>query len=190
MMDVAKALREGPYHLRNAEDSKTRKIPSPDSMYFWENQVAAIDTYLADTEMLEPESAELKETRVKLAGLKKDIERKIIEFEATTAGEPVPDDPPAEEMVAILKEAGAEVLEVAREASKRTPKDVKGLREWEEPLEMVNAFLADSEPFSAGDPELKKMRDAIRLERMKMVELSDRIFRAWREADLAGGADG
>jgi len=189
MMDVAKALREGPYHLRNAEDSKNRKIPNADMLYFWENQVAAIDTYLADTELLAPESGELKEMRGTLAGLKKDIERKIIEFEATAAGEQVPEDPPAEEMVAILKEAGAEVLEVAREASKATPKDVKGLRDWEEPLEMVNAFLADSEPFSAGDGELKKLRDAIRTERMKMVETSDRIFRAWREADMAGGAD-
>jgi hypothetical protein len=189
MMDVAKALREGPYHLRNAEDSKNRKIPNADSLYFWENQVAAIDTYLTDTELMEAENGELKDTRAKLAALKKEIERKIIEFEATAAGEPVPDDPPAEEMLAILKEAGGDVLEVAREASKRTPKDVKGLREWEEPMEMLNAFLADSEPFNALDPEFAKLRDAIRLERMKMVELSDRIFRAWREADVAGGAD-
>lgn len=185
-MDLHQALREGPGFVRNAEDSLNRNITNPDLLYMWDNQVVVADTFLADTEPYAAEDAELATLRSTLRDLKKQIERKVVEFEATQEGEEPPEDPPAEEQLADLKEVGGEIAAMADDAIKQDIKDTKGLPTLEDAIGIVNGFLADSEPFS-GDKQLAKMREAVRKRKAQIDDRIRTIQAEWRAADIAAG---
>lgn len=185
-MDLAKALREGPTFVRNAEDSLQRNITNPDLLYMWDNQVAVIDSYLADTEVLDGESSELTDLRGKIRDLKKQLERKVMEFEAQQEGEEVPDEPPEEELIEDFKMVAGDILGMADEAIGAGVKDVSGLPALEDPRDLLNGFLADSEPYKH-DKELAKVRDEARQRKETLDARIRDITEDWRRKDMAEG---
>jgi hypothetical protein len=186
-MDVNTALREGPSFLRNAEDALAREITNPDLLYMWDNQVAAIDRFLADTEPHVTESADLAELRTKLRTAKRGLERKIIEFEAKQEGEEAPEDPSPEELAADFVEIADEVIEMADQALKQKVKDVKDLDRYENPRDLINGFLADSE-VAANDPALQKKRAEVRQRKDELEVRIRTITDEWRKKDIAASA--
>jgi hypothetical protein len=186
-MDVNTALRDGPSFLKNAEDALARDISNPDLLYMWDNQVTAIDRFLADTEPHATESADLAELRDQLRTAKKGIERKIIEFEAKQEGEEPPEEPPAEELAAEFVEVADEILQMADQALKQKVKDVKGLVKYEDPRDLINGFLADSEP-CANDPALKPKRAEVRKRKEELDARIREITEDWRKKDIAASA--
>ena len=187
-MDLQKALREGPNYLRNAEDALARNITNPDMLYMWDNQVAAIDSFLANTEPLNGESSDLTTLREELRDRKRKLERKVMEFEATQEGEEVPDEPPADELVQDFKDVAGEIIAMADAALKEKVTDVKQLPVYEDPRELINGFLADTEPHKS-DKELGKVRTEIRKRKDELDTRIHAIESDWRQRDLAGGDD-
>lgn len=185
-MELDTALREGPSFLKNAEDSLNRNITNPDLLYMWDNQVAVIDTYLADTEVLNGQSEELTELRSKLRDVKKQLERKVMEFEAQQEGEEVPEDPPADEMAEDFKGFATELIQIADDALSQKVEKVDDLPTLEDPRSLVNGFLADSEPYKADD-ELRSLREDVRARKEKLDAQIKAIEEEWRQQDLAAG---
>lgn len=183
-MDLAKALREGPTFVRNAEDSLQRNITNPDLLYLWDNQVAVIDSYLADTENLDGEADELPELRGRLRELKKQLERKVMEFEAQQEGEEVPEEPPAEELVEDFKAVAGDIVAMGDEALGQKIKDVSQLATLEDPRDLINGFLADTEPYKS-DKELAQVRDEVRARKEQLDARIRSITEEWRQKDLA-----
>lgn len=187
-MDLERALRDGPTYLKNAEDALGRNVTNPDLLYIWDNQVAAIDEFLANTEPHADESADLADLRGRMRDVKKQLEQKVMAFEAEQEGETVPEEPPAEELIEDFKGFAGEIIDMADSALGEQVKDVEKLPLYEDPRDLINGYLADSEPFKDQDPELKEIREEIR---KRKVELDTRIRSVeedWRARDIAAGA--
>lgn len=187
-LDAQRALADGAQFVKNAEEEMDRKILREDQLYFIDNQVEALDTYLADTEELHA-NAEVKGLRERLRDLKGKLEKKSMEFLATQEGGELPEDLPAAETAADMVEAGAEILKMADDALKAKVKGIADVSAWEEPLAAVNSFLADSEIFVAHHPKLAKVRADVRSRKTELQKRISDVVSAWRQSDLAGGED-
>ena len=84
-MDPQRALSDGALFVKNAEEEMDRKILREDQLYFIDNQVEAIDTFLADTEDL-VSNGDVKKLRDQLREMKQKLEKKSMEFLATQEG--------------------------------------------------------------------------------------------------------
>lgn len=186
-MDVNTALREGPLFLKNAQDAIDREIKNPELLYQWDNEVAAIDGFLADTEPLAQENADLKKLREEMREAKRKLERKILVFEAKQEGEEPPEDPAEEELVADFKEFAAEILGLLQEALKKKANDVKDLPVYEEPRDLANGFLADSEPYKETE-ELGPLRAEVQKHKAELDSRINEITEEWRKRDISASA--
>jgi hypothetical protein len=186
-MDVNTALREGPLFLKNAQDALAREIKNPDLLYQWDNEVAAIDAFLADTEPFANEDADLKKLREDLRDAKKGLERKIVTFEAQQEGEEPPEDPSEEELVIDFKEFAQEILNVLKEALDKKVQDVKELPAYEEPRDLANGFLADSEPYKENQ-ELAGVRSEVQALKLQIDARIHEITDEWRKKDISASA--
>lgn len=166
-----------------------RKILREDQLYFTENQVEALDAYLADTEDLAPASPQLAELRNQVRAAKVALEKKNIEFMASQEGGELPEDLPEAEMAAALTEYGREFLGLARAAVRTQVKAVSQLPEWEDPLTTIKSFLADSEPYMHASPDLMKVRNTLKDYKRELEKRIADVVQAWRQADLTGGAE-
>lgn len=188
-MDAQRALADGEMFVKNAEEELTRKILREDQLYFVDNQVEAIDCFLADTEDLSEGDAKVKDLREKLRALKGQLEKKSMEFMAQQEGAEVPEDVPADEMAEFLIASGQELLEMVDEALKLNITKVDRVNEWEDPLLIVNGFIADSEPYQAANPKLKKIRVDAKSRKKELEKRIHDLVGQWRQSDLAGGED-
>lgn len=186
-MDLENALREGPNFVRNAEDALKRAITNPEMLYVWDNQVAAIDGYLANSEPFTRKSEELVTLREQLRGYKKELEQKVTAFEAEQEGEEPPEDPPEAEVIDEFKEMAVQLYELAEGALQNEVTDVKGLVTYEDPRDLINGFLADSEPFKEKDEDLHNARRHVRRLKVELDKRIRTIEEDWRAADLAAG---
>lgn len=164
-----------------------RKILREDQLYFIDNQVEALDTFLADTEELNA-NAEVSALRETLRGLKGKLEKKSMEFLATQEGGDLPEDLPPAETAADMVEAGAEIIKFADDALKSKVKNIEEVAMWEEPLAAVNSFIADSEVFVQYNPKLAKVRTEVRSRKGELEKRIQDVVQAWRQNDAAGGA--
>ena len=187
-MDLQRALRDGPAYVRNAEDAIARNIPNADLLYMWDNQVNAIDGYLANTEPLNGESGDLSKLRDTLRDLKKKLELKLMEFEAKAEGVEVPEEPPAADVIEDLKAVVEDILGMADDALKRKVKDVRELSMYEDPRDLCHGFLADSEPYKS-DQALAKAREDVRKRKLDLDARITAIEEEWRKKDLESGDD-
>lgn len=187
-MDAQRALADGAQYVKNAEEEMDRKILREDQLYFIDNQVEALDTFLADTEDLSS-NAEVEALRAQLRDLKSKLEKKSMEFLATQEGGDLPEDLPPAETAADMVEAGAEIIKFADDALKTKVKSVEDVAQWEEPLAAVNSFLADSEIYVPHHPKLAKVRTDVRSRKVELQKRIADVVSAWRQSDLAGGAD-
>lgn len=187
-LEPQRALADGALFVKNAEEEMDRKILREDQLYFIDNQVEALDTFLADTEDL-VSNPEVKALRDQLRELKGKLEKKSIEFLAQQEGQDLPEDLPPEETAADMVEAGAEICKMADDALKSKVKGIEDVVTWEEPLVAVNGFLADSEIFVIHNPKLQKVRTDVRSRKMELQKRIADVVGAWRQSDLTGGAD-
>ena len=185
-MDAPRALADGALFVKNAEEEMDRKILREDQLYFIDNQVEALDTFLADTEDISSH-ADVKALRDTLRGLKQKLEKKSIEFLAQQEGGDLPEDLPPAEMAEAMVAYGKDFIEMADEALKTKVKAVDQVAAWEDPLATLNSFLADSETLVVVHPPLKKVRDEVRARKVELQKRIADVVQAWRASDLAGG---
>jgi hypothetical protein len=112
-----------------------------------------------------------------------------MEFLAQQEGGDLPEDLPPAEMAEAMVAYGKDFLDMAEEALKTKVKAVDQVAAWEDPLATLNSFLADSETLVAAHPPLKKVRDDVRARKMELQKRIADVVQAWRQNDLAGGAD-
>lgn len=186
VLDAARALADGALFVKNAEEEMDRKILREDQLYFIDNQVEALDTFLADTEHLVG-SGEIKALREQLRDLKGKLEKKSMEFLAQQEGGDLPEDLPPAEMAEAMVEYGKEFLEMADQAMKAKVKGIEDLEKWENPLATLNSFLADSEVLVAHHPPLAKVRAEVRARKEELQKRIQDVVTEWRARDLAGG---
>ena len=188
-MEVQDALRQADAHLKNALELVGRPVGKEDLMYMWDNQVTALDNFLADTEVVP--DPKFKEARAQLREAKKKLTDAVVAFEAQAAGEEVPkgEELPQDEQILSYIEMAGDMVGLAKEALAESVKDVKDLVKWEEPLAVINGYLADSEPFQEANRDLRKARSMVRMARKDLKNRIEDVFNQWRKQDLAGGRD-
>lgn len=187
-VDVQRALADGAMYVKNAEDEMDRKILREDQLYFIDNQVEALDTFLADTEDL-ASNDEVNALRDQLRDLKGKLEKKSMEFLAQQEGEELPEDLPPEEMAEAMVAYGSDFIQLADEALQTKVKSVQQVEAWEAPLSTLNSFLADSEPLMPLNPKLGEVRKEVRARKVELEKRIADVVGAWRQSDLTGGAD-
>jgi hypothetical protein len=186
-VDAQRALVDGQQFVKNAEEEMDRKILREDQLYFIDNQVEALDTFLADTEELNT-NGQVEPLRKQLRELKGKLEKKVLEWLATQeGGAELPEDLPPAETAADMVEAGAEIIKMAEDALKSKVKGVEEVAQWEEPLAAVNSFLADSEVYVQHNPKLVKVRADARSRKLELQKRIADVIQAWRQSDIAGG---
>jgi hypothetical protein len=186
-MDVQEALRQAEAHLKNALELVGRPVGKEELLYMWDNQITALDNFLADTEAVV--DAKFKELRGQLRDSKKKLTDAVMAFEAQASGESPPEELPQEEQILSYIEMAGDMVGLAKEALSEKVQDVKDLVKWEEPLAVINGFLADSEPFQELNKDLRRARSMVRVARKDLKNRIEDVFTQWRQADRAGGAD-
>lgn len=187
-MEVQEALRQAEAHLKNAQELAGRPVGKEELLYMWDNQITALDNFLADTESV-PDPG-FKAKRTELRTVKKSLTDAVVSFEAQAAGEQASADgePSEEEWVESYLEQAGEMIQLVKEALAEKVQDVKDLPQWEEPLAVVNGYLADSEPFQESSHDLRKARSKVRLARKDLKAAIDQVFTQWKQADRAAAA--
>lgn len=185
-LDTQRALADGALFVKNAEEEMDRKILREDQLYFIDNQVEALDTFLADTEHL-VSNKEIKGMRDQLRDLKAKLEKKSMEFLAAQEGQELPEDSPPKEMAEAMVAYGKDFLEMADEALKTKVSKIDQVAAWEDPLATLNSFLADSEVLVPLHPPLAKVRQEVRARKLELQKRIQDVVGAWRQTDLAGG---
>lgn len=187
-MDPQEALRQADAHLKNANELVGRPVGKEELMYMWDNQITALDNFLADTEAV-PDPA-VKAKRGELREAKKKLTDAVVAFEASQAGEDVgKEEPTKDEQVASFTEMAGDMLQLAKEALEEKVADVKDLIKWEEPLSVINGYLADSEVYQEASKDLRRARSMVRMARKDLKTRIEDVFTQWRKSDMAGGKD-
>lgn len=186
-MEAQEAVRQAEAHLKNAVELVGRPVGKEELLYMWDNQITALDNFLADTESVQ--SDQLKALRGQLRDAKKKLTDAVVAFEAQAAGEALPpEEPTKEEWVQTYLEQAQDMVALVKEALSEKVKGVQDLAKWEEPLAVVNGYLADSEPFQDASRELRKARSVVRLARKDLKASVEGVFQQWKAADRASAA--
>lgn len=187
-MDPQEALRQAEAHLKNANELVGRPVGKEELMYMWDNQITALDNFLADTEAV-PDPA-VKAKRAELREAKKKLTDAVVAFEAQAAGEDVgKDEPTKDEQVVSFTEMAGDMLQLAKQALEEKVSDVKDLIKWEEPLSVINGYLADSEVFQEASKDLRRARSMVRMARKDLKARIEDVFTQWRKADMSSPKD-
>jgi hypothetical protein len=186
-MELSRALSEGETFVKNAEEALERKVLREDQLYVWDNQVEVLDTFLADTEDLAASSPPLSELRDKLRGMKRQLERKSMEFLAQQDKTELPEDLPPEEEALAFIEPGQDLVKSADKSLKRNITKIEDVGEWEEPLVWINSYLADSETFVPFSADLGKVRSQLKDRKRDLEKRVADVMQSWRASDLEGG---
>ena len=189
VLDPAEANRQAQAHLKNALELVGRPVGKEELMYMWDNQITALDNFLADTEAVQ--DPDFKKIRGELRDAKKKLTDAVTKFEADAAGEKLPDgEPSAKEWIESYLEQAGEMIELAKETLALKVKDVTQLIQWEEPLSVINGYLADSEPYQEASRDLRKARSVVRMARKDLKAHIDEMVQKWKAADRAAAVDG
>jgi hypothetical protein len=187
-MDVQDAVNQAQAHLKNALELAQRPVGKEELLYMWDNQITALDNFLADTEVVKDKL--LDRAREQLRDAKKRLTDTVVSFEAQQEGLEVDEEDPApEEWVSTYEEMASEMLELAKEALDQKVKEVQDLVKWEEPLAVINGYLADSEPFQEMSKDLRRARSMVRVARRDLQGRIKDVVSQWREHAEAGGDD-
>ncbi len=187
-MDPQEALRQADAHLKSANELVGRPVGKEELMYMWDNQITALDNFLADTEAVP--DAKVKELRGQIRETKKKLTDAVVAFEAQQAGEDVgKEEPTKDEQVLSFTEMAGDMLQLAKEALDEKVADVKDLIKWEEPLSVINGYLADSEAYQEASKDLRRARSMVRMARKDLKARIEDVFTQWRKSDRESGAD-
>jgi len=177
-MQLHEAVRDGPSYLRNAQDIAQRSPVNVDTLYMWDNQVSAIELFLASTEDLAGQNPDLAKTRTELFQLKKQIEGKVLEFELKQENQEIPPEPAEADVVEDMTAYGQELLGIVKQLRGVKATSFKELQELEEPLQQFANFVVDTEPLKGKSPKLDQFRNAVKKFR---AELDERCKAALKE---------
>lgn len=155
----------------------------------WDNQITALDNFLAETEVLK--NPLLDKARGSMRAVKKQLTEAVIKFEAKQEGVEFEEEPEpaAEEWAEAFVEQGEDLLAMVREAIEEKVKDVQELVKWEEPLAIVNGYLADSEPYQEVSKDLRKVRSVVRAARRDLKGRIQDVVVQWRANADSGDDD-
>ncbi|MES2155515.1 MAG: hypothetical protein V4510_10305 [bacterium] len=190
-MEVQEALRQADAHLKNAQELAGRPVGKEELLYMWDNQITALDNFLADTEAV-PDPG-FKAKRADLRDVKKKLTDAVVAFEAQAEGgapEAPGEEPSKEEWVQVYLEQAQDMIGLVKESLGEKVKSVQDLVKWEEPLAVVNGYLADSEPFQEANRDLRKARSVVRMARKDLKAAIDDVFVKWKAADRASASSG
>ena len=175
-MQLHEAVRDAPSYLRNAQDIAQRSPVNVDTLYMWDNQVTAIELFLASTEDLE--NPDLGNVRRELFQLKKQIEAKVLEFELKQENQEIPPEPAEADVVEDMTAYAQELLGIVKQLRGVKATSFKELQELEEPLQQFANFLVDTEPLKGKNPKLDQYRNVVKKFR---TELDERCKLALKE---------
>lgn len=161
-MQLHEALRDGPSYLRNASEIAQRTPVNADTLYMWDNQVTAIELFLAGTEDLNGQDASLTTMRKELFGLKRQIEQKVLEFELKQENQEVPPEPAEQDLLDDMKAYAQELLGIVKQLRNVQVNSFKDLQELEDPLQQFANFCVETEPLKGKDAKLDQSRNAIK----------------------------
>lgn len=181
-MEAPEAIRQAQAHLQNAMELAQRPVGKEELLYMWDNQITAIDNFLADTEIVMDKV--FQTWRGKLRDAKKKLTDTVMMFEAAQEGEEFEEDEtPDEEWVEAYLEMAGEMTSLVGEALEEKVKAAADLIKWEEPLAVINGYLADSEPFQEMNHELRKARSIVRVARKDLKNRLHEFLDTLREED-------
>lgn len=159
-MQLQEAIRDAPSYLRNAQEMAQRSPVSADALYMWDNQVTAIESFLANSEDLDGQSPDLTRFRKELFSLKKQIEVKVLEFELKQENQELPPEPNESELVEDMTAYGKELQGLVKELGRARVASFKDLQELEDPIQQMANFLVDTEPLKGKNADLDRYRAA------------------------------
>lgn len=188
-MDAQSAIQSAQNHLKNAMELAKTPVAKEELLYMWDNQITAMDDFLAETEVLKDKL--LDRARGSIRTVKKQLTDAVIAFEAKQAGEEVEeDDLTDDEQVEGFIEMATDMVGLVKEALDEQVKNVHDLIKWEDPLSVVNGYLADSEPFQEASRELAKVRSVVRVARRDLKNCIQDVVQEWRlHQDEDDGSD-
>lgn len=186
-MQLQDALRDAPAFVRNAQETAQRSPVNADTLYLWDNQVTAIESFLANTEDHSGENGDLAKARKELFELKRSIQNKVLEFELKEEGQEMPPEPTEEELLADFVDYGKEMEKLAKDVAKAPLKTVKDIDELEGAREQMSSFLVDTEPHVAKDAALAKSRTLVKETRAQLEARIADLLREWRKSDVDDG---
>lgn len=169
---------EGEKYVKNARDALDRDVEEEEDLYIWENQLAAIDEFLADTEDMEGTEG-LPEVRDEARECKDELERRIAEF----FGDPVEAEDDEMEIAALL-DVGQQLIAEAEEVMDAQP-DREDLDEHANEIETtligLKQWLADSEPYHDKHELMKQARGDIKMTVDALEHKLDETVSAWKK---------
>jgi hypothetical protein len=172
------AVFEGEKYIDNARDALDQDVEDEDDLYIWENQLAAIDEFLADTEDMDPEGQDLDEVRAEARECKELLEEKIANF----FDEPVEAED-TEANIAALLDVGRQLIEEAEQVLEARP-DPEGLDEHANEIETtvigIKQWLADSEPYHDETEMMTQARRDMKMVVDALEEKLDETVSAWK----------
>jgi transposase-like protein len=188
-MEVQRAMQEGSAYLRNGQDIAQRSPVNPDTLYMWDNQAQAIETYLANTEEAASGDKGLADLRKQLREIKKQIELKVLEFELKQEGEEIPPEPSEEETLGELVAYAQDVKALLTELEKAPLASIEHVKALDEPRTQIDNFLVESEPFVGKNKTLDAIRTRARKLKAQLETKIADVIKAWRASDVDDGDD-
>jgi hypothetical protein len=172
------AVFEGEKYIDNARDALDQDVEDEDDLYIWENQLAAIDEFLADTEDMDPEGQDLDEVRAEARECKEQLEARIADF----FDQPV-DAEDTEANIAALLDVGRQLIEEAEEVLEARP-DPEELDDHANEIETtvigIKQWLADSEPYHDETDMMTQARRDMKMVVDALEEKLDETVSAWK----------
>jgi hypothetical protein len=179
-MQVQQAVQEAQSFLRNGQDIAQRSPVNPDTLYMWDNQVQAIETFLANTEELAVDDDKLAELRKELRTVKKQIETKVLEFELKQDGQELPPEPTEQETLDELTMYGKELQPMLDELVAMKFSTMEELRGLDEARAQVDNFVVETESFRGKDADLDGYRKKARETKALVDEKVREFLKSWQ----------
>ncbi len=171
------AVFEGEKYVSNARDALDQTVKEEEDLYIWENQLAAIDEFLADTEDMEG-GEDLAEVRAEARECKNSLEASIADF----FDQPV-DAEDAEENIAALLEVARQLIAEAEEVLEAQP-DPEEMDEHANEIETtvigIKQWIADSEPYHERTEMMTQARRDMKMIVGALEEKLDETVSAWK----------
>lgn len=171
------AIHQGQVFIRNAEDALKLDIDDEEQLYKWENQLAALDEFLADTEDMVESEEELAEIRAEAREKKGQLEANLADF----FDQPVEADEDEANIEALLG-VGVEIIEEAEAALEAEVEDMEEVRQLEHPLLAVKQWLADTEPYD-DHKVMAQARKDMKAVKFALSEKLEELTKAYAEAE-------
>ncbi len=167
----------GETYIRNAEDALDREVKDEDQLYIWENQLATIDEFLADSEMLDGDD-DLVRVRAEAREAKTKLEESIAGF----FGDPLEADD-EETNVGALLSVGAQLMDEAEEVLDKDDDSLEHADMVETSLLGLKQWLADSEPYQEEHKIMAQARRDVRMAKEALEIRRDEIVSTWKDED-------